>query len=200
MKTMLFNPFTGKPRDPRDIASDPSGILMLDPDEPLIAAKPPEQGRAADVATVEKVVKKINAFGDQQGVSSSEIIDWLCSDGLEAISEHWYTSPPSASPVAVPDTAAMYKALEFARVALLPIPSGAGLKALSLIYEILNAQPALPAAGLDSQELARAFDDGWRFCTKWAKRDDLLADMDSNPYTEGRAVCLAAIDTGKGKS
>lgn len=39
MKTMLFNPYTGKPRDPRDIASDPSGTLMLDPDEPLLAAK-----------------------------------------------------------------------------------------------------------------------------------------------------------------
>lgn len=38
--TMLFNPFTGKPRDPRDIASDPAGTLVIDPDEPLIAAAP----------------------------------------------------------------------------------------------------------------------------------------------------------------
>ena len=35
MRTMLFNPYTGKPRDPRDIASDPAGVLMVDPDEPL---------------------------------------------------------------------------------------------------------------------------------------------------------------------
>lgn len=35
MRTMLFNPYTGKPRDPRDIASDPAGTLMVDPDEPL---------------------------------------------------------------------------------------------------------------------------------------------------------------------
>lgn len=47
MKTMLFNPYTGKPRDPRDIASDPSGVLMLDPDEPLRAAVALEpQGQA----------------------------------------------------------------------------------------------------------------------------------------------------------
>ena len=40
MKTMLFNPYTGKPRHPADIASDPSGILMLDPDEPIYEIPP----------------------------------------------------------------------------------------------------------------------------------------------------------------
>ena len=39
-KTMLFNPYSGRPRDPRDIQSDPEGILMLDPDEPIRAAHP----------------------------------------------------------------------------------------------------------------------------------------------------------------
>jgi hypothetical protein len=38
-RTMLFNPYSGKPRDPRDIASDPAGALMVDPDEPLYAAR-----------------------------------------------------------------------------------------------------------------------------------------------------------------
>lgn len=38
MKTMLFNPYSGKPRHPLDIASDPAGVLMLDPDEPVLAA------------------------------------------------------------------------------------------------------------------------------------------------------------------
>lgn len=37
--TMLFNPFTGKPRHPADIASDPKGILVWDGEEPLRAAK-----------------------------------------------------------------------------------------------------------------------------------------------------------------
>ena len=36
--TMLFNPFNGKPRRPEDIASDPSGILVWDGEEPLRAA------------------------------------------------------------------------------------------------------------------------------------------------------------------
>jgi hypothetical protein len=42
-------------------------------------------------------------------------------------------------------------------------------------------------------QLTRAFDDGWHFCTKWANRDDLLSDMGSRPYTEGREICIAAI-------
>lgn len=41
MKTMMFNPYTGRPRDPRDIQSDPAGLLMLDPDEPVRAAARP---------------------------------------------------------------------------------------------------------------------------------------------------------------
>lgn len=36
-RTLLFNPYTGQPRHPADIASDPSGILMMDPDEPVYA-------------------------------------------------------------------------------------------------------------------------------------------------------------------
>ncbi len=38
--TMLFNPFTGTPRHPSDIASDPRGILIWDGEEPLRAANP----------------------------------------------------------------------------------------------------------------------------------------------------------------
>lgn len=49
MKTMLFNPYSGKPRHPLDIASDPEGKLMVDPDEPLLAA-PMQTGAAADDA------------------------------------------------------------------------------------------------------------------------------------------------------
>lgn len=54
MKTMLFNPYTGKPRDPRDIASDPTGTLMIDPDEPLAAAREyHEQQSGADAARLD---------------------------------------------------------------------------------------------------------------------------------------------------
>ena len=40
---MLFNPFTGKPRHPSDIESDPKGILVWDGEEPLRAYSPPPQ-------------------------------------------------------------------------------------------------------------------------------------------------------------
>lgn len=32
---MLFSPFTGQPRDPRDVISDPRGLLVWDGEEPL---------------------------------------------------------------------------------------------------------------------------------------------------------------------
>lgn len=35
---MLVNPYTGEPRDPRDVESDPFGILVIDPFKPLLAA------------------------------------------------------------------------------------------------------------------------------------------------------------------
>lgn len=40
---MLFCPFTGKPRHPSDIQSDPKGILVWDGEEPLRAYTPPAQ-------------------------------------------------------------------------------------------------------------------------------------------------------------
>lgn len=36
---LLFNPYTGKPRHPSDISSDPHGILMLDPEQPIMTSK-----------------------------------------------------------------------------------------------------------------------------------------------------------------
>ena len=35
---MLFNPYSGLPRDPQDILSDPAGTLVLDPNAPVKAA------------------------------------------------------------------------------------------------------------------------------------------------------------------
>lgn len=52
MRTMLFNPYTGRPRDPRDIASDPAGTLMVDPDEPLRPAGPAAGCQCPACATI----------------------------------------------------------------------------------------------------------------------------------------------------
>lgn len=49
MKTLLFNPYTGKPRHPSDIASDPEGILIVEPGAPMMAApKTPAERKAAE--------------------------------------------------------------------------------------------------------------------------------------------------------
>lgn len=46
MKTMLFNPYTGTPRHPGDIKSDPQGLLIVEPDAPMMAAAQTAQARA----------------------------------------------------------------------------------------------------------------------------------------------------------
>lgn len=57
MKTMMFNPYTGTPRHPSDIASDPEGILIIDPDSPLRAAKPDPDVYALFWAMRAKILK-----------------------------------------------------------------------------------------------------------------------------------------------
>jgi hypothetical protein len=38
---VLFNPYTGEPRDMRDVQSDPQGILLAPPGAAMLAAAPP---------------------------------------------------------------------------------------------------------------------------------------------------------------
>lgn len=60
----------------------------------------------------------------------------------------------------VVDTAPMYRALQFAHTALLPVHSGASIKALSLIDAILNAAPVIQEArGLGDAERCHYCDD-----------------------------------------
>lgn len=56
--TMLFNPFTGRPRDPRDIASDPKGILVWDGEEPLRAAESKEKRNARVQSRYEELMQE----------------------------------------------------------------------------------------------------------------------------------------------
>ena len=42
--TLMFSPYTGTPRHPSDVASDPHGILMLDPEQPLLRGLKPTGG------------------------------------------------------------------------------------------------------------------------------------------------------------
>ena len=39
--TTITNPYTGEPRDVRDVESDPAGILIVEPEAPLVAAAAP---------------------------------------------------------------------------------------------------------------------------------------------------------------
>lgn len=50
----MFNPYTGRPRHPSDIAGDPEGLLIVEPGAPLrsaeIQAAPPSWYKAEDRA------------------------------------------------------------------------------------------------------------------------------------------------------
>lgn len=49
VKTLLFCPYTGRPRHPSDIARDPEGLLIVEPGAPIMAYSPGAQ-RVAKVA------------------------------------------------------------------------------------------------------------------------------------------------------
>lgn len=71
-KTMLFNPYNGKPRHPADIASDPSGLLMVDPDLPLRAASQ-QSAQAAEI----DFYAIIREFGYTTSGQTLEIVEAL---------------------------------------------------------------------------------------------------------------------------
>lgn len=57
---MLFNPYSGRPRHPSDIASDPAGILMPDPDEPLLSAPFAKPGRKPLTPGAQRVATSVS--------------------------------------------------------------------------------------------------------------------------------------------
>ena len=75
---MLFCPFTGKPRHPSDIESDPKGILVWDGEEPLRAYTP--QRTWVGLTEQERdhiwhTVGNSDAHGDVDGWSGRDVMN-----------------------------------------------------------------------------------------------------------------------------
>ena len=73
-KTMMFNPYTGTPRHPSDIASDPAGLLIIDDGEPLRAAakaKPEAQQPMPEPDVAEAVFDYYQHFRDPQDIAEA---------------------------------------------------------------------------------------------------------------------------------
>jgi hypothetical protein len=62
-------------------------------------------------------------------------------------------------------------------------------KACKRMHETLEAAGISKIQGLTVGE---AFDTGWILATKWAKRDDLICDMDSPAYKRDKTATLEA--------
>jgi hypothetical protein len=85
-KTMLFNPYSGRPRNPLDIQSDPEGILMLDPDEPIRAAPAPQP--SADPwrnAVDQMLLTSEQTASDDPRESIDRLIDWHVSVAMDPL-------------------------------------------------------------------------------------------------------------------
>lgn len=74
-KVMAFNPFTGQPRRPEDIASDPAGVLVWDGEEPLRAVLAPTQ------PALNVVAYEVRAYNrTQRVVMREDVADELASN------------------------------------------------------------------------------------------------------------------------
>jgi hypothetical protein len=60
---LLTNPYTGTPRDYRDVESDPAGVLIQEPGAPLRAAPPRPQASAEDVMFVDELLRQSGLAG-----------------------------------------------------------------------------------------------------------------------------------------
>lgn len=60
---VLFNPYTGEPRDVRDVQSDPQGILIMPPSAQMLAAAPPPAAPEPSEAEVEAACAVYDALG-----------------------------------------------------------------------------------------------------------------------------------------
>jgi len=60
---VLFNPYTGEPRDVRDVQSDPQGILIVPPGKVEMLAAQPEQEPVALTLDSAPLGTKAPAFG-----------------------------------------------------------------------------------------------------------------------------------------
>ncbi len=86
MKTFLFNPYTGQPRHPLDIQSDPSGLAIHDPAEPLhsVMHEVSAAGVQGDAARLEKSLKQTaNMHHDLIVVMQAAWIEWKHGKGAE---------------------------------------------------------------------------------------------------------------------
>jgi hypothetical protein len=75
--TMMFNPYSGKPRHPSDIQSDPAGILIVEPGAPMIAARP--NSMACLREQIATMPSRLELLGGQQTryVQLDEVLGWV---------------------------------------------------------------------------------------------------------------------------
>jgi hypothetical protein len=86
---VLFNPYTGDPRDVRDVQSDPQGILIVPPGKvEMLAAKPTHQ-QGLQVATPPAAQPAVPLTGEQ--TTDKDRLDWLNNNFFNRENVDWLT-------------------------------------------------------------------------------------------------------------
>lgn len=130
---MLFNPYTGKPRDFADIASDPSGKLVMDPNMPLLAASAHPSELAAEYSRGRAdgwdAAKAARAPAQEPlcWVPEDELPESMTPEAYSALYQHSRVNfirefPVYAAPVDAQDAvdAKRYRVLRDAKMTFLP--------------------------------------------------------------------------------
>ena len=80
---VMFNPYTGEPRDVRDVQSDPQGILIVPPGKVEMLATPPAQA-APDVLDRARIREIFMAHGFTVKVGQTDLKQYVY-DAAEAL-------------------------------------------------------------------------------------------------------------------
>jgi hypothetical protein len=158
---VLFNPYTGQPRDVRDVQSDPQGILIVPPGKvEMLAAKPTVKqslqvatSPAAQPAPVQPVaiLKGIDEYGP--------VVDWYRHWVTTPIGTKFYTTPPAAPVVQEPHKGLSEHLAQVTkgRVRIDPVTGDVGIGTPA-------AQPAVPDAFGTREGEHPQYIQGWNDC------------------------------------
>jgi hypothetical protein len=81
---VLFNPYTGDPRDVRDVQSDPQGILIVPPGKVEMRASKPTHQQGLQVATPPAAQRQWVGLTDEEILKLAYPIRWQEVDDFEA--------------------------------------------------------------------------------------------------------------------
>lgn len=98
---VMFNPYTGEPRDVRDVQSDPQGILIVPPGKVEMLATPPAQAADSvleDADPIRALIAEHAAILDQNESAYFELCYHRTTGWMAWITDKPLCMPPVVNP------------------------------------------------------------------------------------------------------